>query len=450
MRLTITGGLVVTPAGVRRQDVVVEGERVASLVKRDGESGDRIDAAGCYVLPGGVDPHTHLLADVATATRSAACGGTTTALCFTNPQPSESAADAVIRARGRVEGQSAIDVALHAVIGEPDHLRSEELDRVQRLGVRAVKLFLAYPELGLMASDGCLYQILRGAARRGFLVRVHCENGSVIQALIDDFLARGRRQTGYFARSRPPAVEDEAIARTLAIAHLAEAAVYLVHMSTANGIQLVQAARARGQVAHAEVCLHHLLLDARRYGRARAESFLVVPPLRSAEHGQALWRAVADGAVDAIGSDHAQSPYQPPKAGDFTGLPYGLAGIELRLPLLLSEGLRRRIPIQRIVELAASRPARLFGLFPRKGAITPGGDADLMVWDPRPQWRVKASALHDGLGATPYAGMAVRGVVRFVLLRGQVVVADGELVGSALRGRCLTQPLKQQSSRRPS
>lgn len=454
MRLTITGGLVVTPAGIKRRDVAVVGERVAGLVKRDRQSGDRINADGCYVLPGGIDPHTHLLADVASATRSAAWGGTTTALCFTNPQPGESAAEAVIRGRGLVEGRSAIDVALHAVIGEPDRLGGQDLERLQRLGVGAVKLFLAYPELGLMASDGCLYQVLQQAARCGFLVRVHCENGSVIQALIDEFLAQGKRQTAYFVRSRPPVVEDEAITRTLAIAKLAEASVYLVHMSTAGGIDLVQAARAKGQVAHAEVCVHHLLLDGSRYRGARAERFLVAPPLRSTEHVQALWRAVADGTVDAIGSDHAQSPYQPPPADDFTGLPYGLAGIELRLPLLLSEGLRRRISIQRIVELAASRPAQLFGLFPRKGAITPGADADLVVWDPRPQWRVKTSALHDGLGETPYAGTAVRGQIRFVLLRGQVLVADGEFVGPAAQGRCLTQPprnsVSQRSSRRRS
>jgi dihydropyrimidinase len=440
-RLIIRGGLVVTPAGVQQTDIVVSGERVVGLGAQDGHDAGDIDAEGCYVLPGGVDPHTHLLADVASSTRSAAFGGTTTAVCFSNPGPRESSSQAVIRGRREVEKAGAIDVALHAIIGEPDRVTTADLERLRGLGVRGVKLFLAFQEQGLMASDGCLYEVMRAAARLGLLVRVHCENGSVIQALIADYLARGKRQAGYFARSRPPEVEEEAIARTLAIAGLAGAAVYITHVTTAGGIRLIRAARAQGQGAHAEVCLHHLLLDAGRYRGKSAERFLVAPPLRSREDLEALWSAVADGTVDTIGSDHAQSQYQPrpKKPGDFTGLPYGLAGIELRLPLLLSEGLRRGLPIQRLAQLAATRPAQLFGLFPRKGAISPGADADLVVWDPRPQWKVQASALHDGVGDSPYSGMTVRGAIRFVLLRGMALIADGQWVAPASRGRCLSQ-----------
>jgi dihydropyrimidinase len=449
----IAGGLVVTPAGVRRADVVVAGERIARIGPRTSSGDERIDAAGCYVLPGGVDPHTHIFAGVAAATRSAAFGGTTTALSFSNPQPGESNLAAAIRGSGQVEGHSAIDVALHCMIAHPDRLTAEHLERIRRLGVRGVKLFLAYPELSLMASDGSLYRILREAARLGLLVQVHCENGSVIQARVDEFVARGKRQPRYFADSRPPEVEEEAVARTLAIAGLAGAAVYLTHMTTAGGIQLVRAARAKGQVAHAEVCLHHLLLDASRYRGQDANRFLVAPPLRPAEHRQALWSALGRGVVDTVGSDHAQSLYQPQPAntGDFTSIPYGFPGIELRLPLLLSEGRRRRIPIQRLAELVATRPAQLFGVFPRKGVIRPGADADLVVWDPRPVWRVKASALHDGLGSTPYDGMRVRGAIRFVFLRGKLLIANGEFVGSRSLGRYLeTGPLKPPSSRRRS
>jgi dihydropyrimidinase len=440
-RLSIRGGLVVTPAGVQQTDIVVSGERVVGLGAQDGHDADDIDAEGCYVLPGGVDPHTHLLADVASATRSAAFGGTTTAVCFSNPRPRESAPQAVIRGRGQVEKLAAIDVALHAIVGQPDRVTTGDLERLRSMGVRGVKLFLAFPEQGLMASDGCLYEVMRAATRLGLLVRVHCENGSVIEALISEYLARGKRQAGYFARSRPPEVEEEAIARTLAIAGLAGAAVYITHVTTAGGIRLIRAARARGQVVHVEVCLHHLLLDASRYRGKSAERFLVAPPLRPREHLEALRSAVADGTVDTIGSDHAQSQYQPrpQRPGDFTGLPYGLAGIELRLPLLLSEGLRRGLPIQRLAQLAATRPAQLFGLFPRKGAISPGADADLVVWDPRPEWKVKASALHDGVGDSPYSGMTVRGAIRLVLLRGNLLVANGRWMARASPGRYLTQ-----------
>ena len=459
-RLRITGGLVVTPAGVQQTDIVVSGERVVDLGAQHGHDADDIDAEGCYVLPGGVDPHTHLLPDVASATRSAAFGGTTTAVCFTNPGPRESASQAVIRGRRQMEKLAAIDVALHAILREPDRVTTADLERIRGMGVRALKLFLAFPEQGLMASDGGLYEVMRAAARLGLLVRVHCENGSVIDALIREHLAKGKRQAGYFARSRPPEVEEEAIARTLSIAGLAKAAVYVTHVTTAGGIGLIRDARARGQVAHAEVCLHHLLLDAGRYQGKSAERFLVAPPLRSKEHLEALWSAVADGTVDTIGSDHAQSQYRPrPKnspsprsggrvgerggerakrPGDFTGLPYGLAGIELRTPLLLSEGMRRGLPIQRLAQLASTRPAQLFGLFPRKGAISPGADADLVVWDPRPEWKVKASALHDAVGHSPYSGMTVRGAIRYVFLRGRLVVAGGRWVEPASRGSYLS------------
>lgn len=438
-RLIIKGGLVVTPTGVHKTDVVVAGERVAGLGLRAGARSDVIDAEGCYVLPGGVDPHTHLLADIASATRSAAFGGTTTALCFSNPRPGESAPQAVIRGLGLVRKAAAIDVALHAYVGEPDRLTSRHLERIRRAGVRSVKIFLAFPEQSLMASDGCLYDVLREGSRRGLLVQVHCENGSVIQALIDEHVARGRRAARYFALSRPPEVEEEAIARAVAIAAIAKASVYIAHISTSGGIQLIKAARSRSQQVHAEVCIHHLVLDAGRYRGRRAEHFLVVPPLRSPDHVEALWSALADGSVDTIGSDHSQLRYQPPakSPGDFTSLPYGFAGVELRLQLLLSEGMRRGLPIQRIVEVAATNPARVFGLFPRKGAIRPGADADLVVWDPRPEWTVKTSALHDGVGISPYSGVKIRGAIRYVVMRGGLLIADGRLVGSAKRGRYL-------------
>jgi dihydropyrimidinase len=434
-RTLIRGGLVVTPEGLLRTDVEVVGERVSGLGA--GGHGEIADAEGCYVLPGGIDPHTHLLADVVSGTRSAAFGGTTTALCFTNPRPGESAPDAVIRGRAEVEGQAAIDVDLHAIVGDPERVTSEDVARLERLGVRALKVFLAFPEQGLMASDGRLYEVMRAAARLGLMTKVHCENGSVIESLVADLLVRGRRSPAYFARSRPPEVEEEAIGRTLAIAALAGVPVYITHMTTAAGIERVLAARKVGQVAHSEVCIHHLLLDASLYRGKRAARFLVAPPLRSRENVEALWVAVAGGTVDTIASDHSQVWYQPPRTEDFTGLPYGFAGIEMRLPLMLSEGLRRGLTIERIADLTSTRPAQVFGLYPRKGTIRVGSDADLVVWDPRPRWKVKASALHDGIGESPYEGVAVQGAIRYVFLRGRKLVADGKRVGPATAGRCL-------------
>lgn len=427
----------VTPRGLYRTDVVIDGGRIVNLGPRAGQGLTAVDAAGCFVLPGGVDPHAHFLADVAAGTRSAAFGGTTMSFCFTTPQPGERAPDAVRRGRRLVEGNASIDVALHAVIGEPDRLTSEDLEDLHRLGVRGVKLFLAYPEQGLMATDDRLYQVLKASRRLRFTVLVHCENGKLVDALVEENLRHGRTELVYFVRSRPPEAEEEATARTLTIAHLAGATPYLVHMSTAGGMALIRQARAAAQRVYAEVCTHHLVLDERRYRGRRAEQFLVVPPLRTREDVESLWRGIADGTVDTVGSDHAQSRYQPPKTSDFTGLPYGLDGIELRLPLLLSEGLRRRIPIQRLVEIASSGPARVFGLYPKKGAIVEGADADLVVWDPRPRRRVGASSLPAGIGHSPYAGITVRGKIRNVFLRGTQLVTDDDDIDAAAHGRLL-------------
>jgi dihydropyrimidinase len=442
VRRAITGGLVVTLAGTRRADVWIEDGRIAAVEAPAGRSGE-IDATGCYVLPGGVDPHTHLLAGIEQATVSAAHGGTTTALCFTSPQPGERPAEAVARARDEDVPSAAVDVALHASIWEPDRLTVRDLEEIRTLGIRGVKLFLAFPELGIMASDQTLYETLRDADRLGLLVQVHCENGGIIEALVEEFLDAGRHEARYYADARPPEVEDEAVSRTLAAASLAGAPVYIVHMSTAGGINLVRLARARGQAVVAEACTHHLILDAELYKTADAARYLVAPPLRGREHVEALWTAVRDGTLDSVGSDHAQVRSQPAgrTSDDFTALPYGFAGLEARLPLVLSAGRRRGIPIERLVELVSAGPAKAFGLYPRKGALEPGSDADLVVWDPASSWTIDRSTLHDHLPDTPYAGIRVEGRIRFVLLRGEPLVADGEFVGVAGGGRYVGAPL---------
>jgi dihydropyrimidinase len=437
----IAGGVVVTPEGARTADVIVEGERIAGVAPARGGEARAVDARGCVVLPGGVDPHTHLLADVGPATRSALHGGTTTALSFTAPQPGERPAEALVRARDELLPPTAVDVGLHASIWEPERLGADDLVELKALGATGVKLFLAYPELGMMASDQRLYETLRDASQIGLPVLVHCENGGAIEALVEEYLAAGRRETTCFAEARPPKVEEEAVHRTLALAALARAPVYLVHLSTAGALALVRERRAAGQAVLAESCTHHLALDDGLYERSDAARFLAAPPLRPRAHVEALWEGVRDGALDTVGSDHAQARFHPEARtpGDFTGIPYGLPGVEARLPLLLSLGRARGVPLERLVELACAGPAKAFGLYPRKGAISPGSDADLVLWNPDAEWTIDAGSLHDGLEDTPYAGMRVRGCVRAVFLRGAPVVEDGELVGRTA-GRYLAAP----------
>src|ERR671932_464745 len=235
-----------------------------------------VDTRGCVVLPGGVDPHAHPLADIEAAT---------------------AAAELVPRA--------AVDVRLHPSIWEPERLDRAELERLRAAGARSVKLFTAFPELGMVADDRKLYETLRDAARLGMLVMVHCEVSGAIDALVDEALAAGRTGARVFAETRPPLVEEAQVERVLALARLADAPVYLVHLSTAGSLDLVRAARRRGQTVWAEACTHYLVLDDSRYDGDDAERFLVAPPLRSRSDVDALWEGVADGTVDTIGSDHA-------------------------------------------------------------------------------------------------------------------------------------------------
>jgi dihydropyrimidinase len=358
-----------------------------------------VDARGCVVLPGGVDPHAHPLADIAAATAAAARGGTTTVLAFTAPRPGESPADAYVRARDELVPQAVVDVQLHPAIWEPERLDRAELERLRGVGARSVKLFTAFPELGMVASDRKLYETLRDASRLGMLVMVHCEVSGAIDALVDEALAAGRTDARAFAETRPPLVEEEQVARVLGLARLAAAPVYLVHLSTAGSLDLVRAARRRGQTVWAEACTHYLVLDESRYDRPDAERFLVAPPLRSQADVEALWEGIADGTIDTIGSDHAEAQYRPDvPPGDFRSLPYGFRGIEVRVPLVLSEGARRGVPFERLGDLLAGAPARAFGLAP--------DDADAILWDPEPEWTIR-----DG---SPFDGLAVTGRIRHV------------------------------------
>ncbi|HLQ54784.1 MAG TPA: amidohydrolase family protein [Streptosporangiaceae bacterium] len=428
----VTGGTVVTPDGKRRADVLIRDGKIAALDEAGAADGQRVDASGCYVLPGGVDPHCHLMPDVRRATAAAARGGTTTVLSFSNPGDGEADLDALLRCRAEVAGgRAAVDVGLHAVIYDPEHASTASLAAARRAGAGAIKIFLAYAELGILCSTRRLFELMSSARQVGLLVQVHCENGPLIDALTDDALSAGRRGARVFADTRPPEVEEEAVARVLAVAALTGAACYLVHLSTAQALDQVRLARLRSRPpAVAEVCTHHLLLDDRCYAGTDAARYLVAPPLRPAADLEAMWRGVADGTIDTVGSDHCQarSPVPGGLAPPGENHAYGLAGIGARVPLLLAEGLARGVPIGRLAQLAAANPARAFGHYPRKGALVPGADADITVFDPAGQTVLDESGLGDGTGDSVYAGRRLTGSIRAVLVGGRAIVSDGELI----------------------
>jgi dihydropyrimidinase len=437
----VTGGTVVTPAGLRRADVLIRDGKVAAIADAGSAADAEVDAAGCYVLPGGVDPHCHLMSDVALATAAAARGGTTTAMSFTNPEPGEGDLESLLRRREQLgRGDAVVDVGLHAMFYDPGHATLADLVEARRAGAAAVKVFLAYPELGIMFSTRRLHRLMSDAREAGLVVQVHCENGPLIEELLDGEVRSGHRGEHVFADTRPPEVEEEAVARTLAVASLTGATCYLVHLSTAGALDQVRLARRRGRPkVFAEVCLHHLLLDATRYHGPDAGRFLVCPPLRSGDHVEALWDALADGTVDTVGSDHCQSrsPVLDDIAGPGDRYEYGIAGIGARLPLLLSEGLRRGLPLGRLVQLASQNPAGAFGHYPRKGVLAPGSDADIVVFDPAGDCVLDDDAFDDGTGPSVYAGLRLRGRLRAVLLRGRLTVDGGLLRQGAGEGQYL-------------
>ncbi len=436
----VTGGTLVTPDGPVRADLLIRDGKVAAIGSAPATAG-ALDAAGCYVLPGGVDPHTHLMAAPRLAAAAAARGGTTTALSFTSPRAGEGDRECLLRSRAEVDG-ALIDIGLHAAIYDPDGVTEADLAAVRQAGAAAIKVFLAYPELGIMCSTRRLYELMAMARRIGLVVAVHCENAPLIEALEDEAIAAGPREPGarIFADTRPPEVEEEAVARVLATASLAGATCYLVHLSTAGAVRQVRWARAAGHPGvRAEACVHHLLLDDARYGEPDAERYLVAPPLRSRSHVEALWAGLADATIDAVGSDHCQARTltggRLAAAGHHHA--YGLAGIGARLPLLLSAALARGLPITRVAQVASEHPARAFGHYPRKGALLPGSDADVVVFDPAGQAVLPADGYGDGTGDSVYAGQSVRGRIRAVLLRGRLIVSDGDVVGTEPAGTYL-------------
>jgi dihydropyrimidinase len=429
----VTGGTVVLPGGALPADVIIEDGRIAALAEpgaaRAGPGS--LDATGCFVLPGGVDPHCHIMADVPAATRAAALGGTTTVLSFTNPGPGEEAAGCFLRRRGELTGgRPAVDVGLHAVLYRPDEVA--DLAVLRAAGVSGIKVFLAYSELGIMWSTRGLFELMTAAARHGQVVGVHCEEGELIDGLAAAAVTAGRTGVRAFAQARPPGAEAVAVSRVLETAQLTGAACYLVHLSCAEALDQVRLARRRGSPElHAEVCLHHLLLDDRCYLRDDAERYLVCPPLRPPGHQEALWHALADGTLDMVGSDHCQERSRTigEFAPDGRGYRYGIAGVGARLPLLLSRGLARGLPVERLVEVGCANPARAFGHYPRKGVIAPGSDADLLIWDPGAETVIMADTFDDRTGDSVYTGEPLAGRVRDVLLRGRALVRQGRFAG---------------------
>jgi dihydropyrimidinase len=454
----LSGGTVVDVDGERPADVLVGADgRIAAvgpdLVSAPGfdPATAVVDVAGRLVVPGGIDAHTHLHLpvgavhvsdDFASGTVAAAIGGTTTVIDYVTAYRGEDPLAALATWRALAE-PAAVDYGLHMTFTEAvgEGVVSDCVER----GVSSFKLYLAYPRL-LQVDDDVVFDVLRAATRHGGLVTVHCENGGAIEALRRRALAEGRTGVVEHAATRPAALEAEAVHRVGRLAEAAGARVYVVHLSSAPGLAEVRAAQERGVALEAETCPQYLHLDAAVLDGPAGENFVCTPPLRDPWHREELWEGLARGWIQTVATDHCpfwQADRRRGTAGrdggfaDFTEIPGGLPGIETRMTLVWQGVRAGRIGVADWVRLCAEAPARTFGLFPRKGCLRAGSDADVVVWDPgRPQ-ALDASALHMRTDHSPYEGRVVRGWPELVLSRGRVVARDGRFEGEPGWGRYL-------------
>ena len=412
-RTAIVGGTVVAPDGSRRADVLVEDGLIRAVGEVDRDGAKTVDAGGCLVLPGAIDVHTHVFGGIRDDTRSALCGGTTSALAFVDALPGERPAAAARRTLADEMPESLIDLAFHAVIWEPQSYRHGDLAEAATLGIGSVKLWLAYIELGIQADDDVAMRVMQEAAERGMVVLAHCENGRAIDVLTRQLVEQGRLGIDSLPRSRPIELEAECVHRFLVLAGLAGATAYVVHLTGRTPLEEIAAARGRGQSVYCEVCTHHLLFDRSHQEGADAVRYVMTPPLRTGDDQQALLNGLRGGGVSTYASDHCHLRLDRdklPVLGDFTRIPTGMPGIGARLPL--GFGL---LEPEQLVEVACAAPARIFGLYPRKGAIAAGSDADIVVWDPSAPSRLTLDVINDGLDWSPYEDMPVPGSIRHVL-----------------------------------
>ena len=450
--MLLTGGIVIDVDGERAADVRIGRDgRIAAvgpdLAREPGEP--TLDCTDRLVIPGGVDVHTHLHLPVGavrvsddfdTGTKAAAIGGTTTIVDYVTAYRGEDPLDALATWKHWAE-PSVVDYGLHMTFTE--RVPESVVARCVEHGVTSFKLYMAYPEL-LQVDDDVILEIMGIARKHGGLVTVHAENGGAIEALRRRALAEGRTGVIEHARTRPAVLEGEAVTRAAALAERAGASVYLVHLSSAPALAAVREARERGVDVLAETCPQYLYLDTARLEGPDGEEFVCTPPLRDPWHAEELWHGLATGTVHAVATDHCPFTVADRRAGmrarpdgwaDFTEIPGGLPGIETRLGLVWEGVTAGRITAADWVRLCAEAPARTFGLWPAKGSLRVGADADVVVWDPQRRQSLAAAALHMAVDHSPYEDRTVTGWPAVVLSRGEVVARDGRFVGEPARGR---------------
>ena len=448
--MLVRGGTLVTPEGVFEADVLTQGERIKAIGHGLPTSHDTqvVDAKGCYVMPGAIDAHTHIDLDTGVyqtsddwfvGTRAAACGGVTTVIDFATQFPGQTLHEAVESRLTETKG-AVIDYALHVMITDLPAEREDEIADLVGLGTPSAKLYTTYRP-NYYADDATILRLMKACADYGVLPLVHCENDDLITSQIEALKTAGQTEWRCHGRSRPALAEQEAVQRVLFLAEAAGSPVHICHCSTALSVSLVAEALEAGQRASCETCPQYLLLDNRVYDGPEPWRYILQPPLREPKENDRLWRLVEGGLVDLVATDHCDyTQAQKMAQNDFTETPGGLPGVETLLPLMFSHGVADdRLTLPQLVELLAANPARLWGLWPKKGVLQPGSDADIVVYDPAPETEIEAEAQHYEAGYTPYEGMAVQGEIRVTISHGEVVYQEGRFSGREGRGQFVSR-----------
>lgn len=452
MKTLIRNGRIVTAVDDYKADLLIEDEIVSVIgAKLEMEADRVIDASEKLVIPGGIDPHTHMELpfggtqssdDFRTGTIAAAYGGTTTIIDFAVQTKGQSLTEAIDRWHEKAEGKTAIDYGFHLITTDLEDERVPELRRLMDEGVTSFKLFMAYPGVFLV-DDATIFRAMTAAGERGGLVCMHAENGVVINEIIKRARAAGRTAPKYHALTRPTIAEAEGVHRAIAIAEMAEAPVYIVHLSCADALNQVREARDRGLPAFAETCPQYLFLSTDNYDEPGFDGakYVMTPPLRERWNQAELWKGLKTDDLQVISTDHCPFCMKEQKElgrDDFTKIPNGAPGVEHRVPLIFNGGvIENRLSLNRFVELTSTAAAKMFGLFPKKGTIAVGSDADIVIFDPDQEQTISAGTHHMNVDYSAYEGMKIKGAVETVLSRGRIVIENGEYKGKPGDGRFL-------------
>jgi dihydropyrimidinase len=460
MRILIQGGTVLSPSGASRADVLVEDERITAVTAPGLFGADAVDevldATGKYVMPGGIDAHTHMempfggssSSDTfSTGTTAAAWGGTTTIIDFAVQAKGTSLLSTLDKWHEKAEGNCAIDYGFHMIVSDVNDTTLKEMETCIGSGVTSFKMFMAYPGV-FYSTDGEILRAMRKANETGSTIMMHAENGIAIDELAARALADGKGEPVQHGLTRPPELEGEATARAITLAKVTGSPLYIVHLSAAQALAAVAQARDDGQNVFAETCPQYLYLSIEDMAKPGFEGakYVASPPLREKSHQRDMWRGLRTNDLSVVSTDHCPFCFKDQKElgrGDFTKIPNGMPGVEHRMDLLHQGVVAGEISLARWVEACSTTPARMFGLYPRKGILAPGSDADIVIYDPAAKQTLSAQTHHMNVDYSAYEGFELTGKVDTVLSRGRVVVSPSGFSGSTSHGHFLSRDLNQ-------